>query len=104
MLTPREAEILTQLRAGLSTKAIAQALSISPHTVNVHTKRLFKKMGVNSREQITSPCEGLLRRVTASLAAAISLLESGAPSNTMRAIMIEDYKRSLEASREHLNG
>ncbi len=48
-LTPREQEVLALLAAGLSNKAIAERLVISPNTVKRHTLALFAKLGVNNR-------------------------------------------------------
>jgi hypothetical protein len=48
----------------------------------------------------------VLVRVMASLAAAISLLERGgkkaAPSDKMFALMLDDYRKSLEVARAYL--
>lgn len=48
-LTPREREVLALLAEGLSNKAIAEALVISPRTVNFHLDNIYAKLGVNSR-------------------------------------------------------
>lgn len=48
-LTDREAEIVVLLARGLTTKDIANELSLSPHTVRDHIKAIFDKAGVNSR-------------------------------------------------------
>jgi DNA-binding NarL/FixJ family response regulator len=48
-LSPREREVLTLLAQGMSNKAIAQALVISPNTVKRHVQAIFDKLGVNSR-------------------------------------------------------
>lgn len=44
VLTRREHEVLKCLDAGLSTKEIADTLSISPYTIRNHKSNLFKKM------------------------------------------------------------
>jgi two-component system, NarL family, nitrate/nitrite response regulator NarL len=51
MLTPREIEVLAALRDGLSNKAAARRLGISPHTVKFHIESLFKKLGAASRAE-----------------------------------------------------
>ena len=51
VLTPREIEVLTALRDGLSNKATARRLGISPHTVKFHIESLFKKLGAASRSE-----------------------------------------------------
>jgi serine/threonine-protein kinase len=50
-LTPREIEVLQLLTEGMSNKAIAKALSLSPRTVNFHLDNLYAKLGVNSRTE-----------------------------------------------------
>lgn len=48
-LTPREHEVLRMLAAGTSDEAIAERLFLSPHTVQSHTKSLYRKLDVHSR-------------------------------------------------------
>jgi HD-GYP domain-containing protein (c-di-GMP phosphodiesterase class II) len=48
-LTVREAEVLRQLARGLSTKEIAQALAVSPKTVDNQTQSIYRKIGAKSR-------------------------------------------------------
>lgn len=48
-LTTREVELLELLTQGLRTKAIAATLRISDHTVKVHTKSVYEKLGVHGR-------------------------------------------------------
>ena len=48
-LSSREVEILEMLTHGLRTKAISTALRISDHTVKVHMKRAYEKLGVHGR-------------------------------------------------------
>ncbi|MEM0981475.1 MAG: response regulator transcription factor [Cyanobacteria bacterium P01_H01_bin.58] len=50
-LTPREVEVLNQLAAGLSNKAIASALDISEHTVKFHISAVLSKLDVASRTE-----------------------------------------------------
>ena len=47
-LTEREREVMRLIVAGRPNKLIADALSISVRTVEVHRARIFDKMGVNS--------------------------------------------------------
>lgn len=51
-LTPRETEVLHLIREGMANKQIAQALGLSPKTVEGHIARLMAKLGVNSRVRI----------------------------------------------------
>lgn len=47
-LTPRETEVLEGLIDGLTNKAIANSLDISPRTVEIHRANLMEKLGVDS--------------------------------------------------------
>ncbi len=53
-LTPREIQVLNQLANGLANKAIAQALSISEHTVKFHISAILSKLNVSSRTEAVS--------------------------------------------------
>jgi DNA-binding CsgD family transcriptional regulator/tetratricopeptide (TPR) repeat protein len=48
-LTPREAEVLRLLAAGLSNAEIADRLSLSPRTINAHLTNIYGKLSVNTR-------------------------------------------------------
>ncbi len=50
-LTPREAEVLKLLAAGLSNTEIANELFISEHTVKTHINHVFGKTGSRDRAQ-----------------------------------------------------
>ncbi len=52
-LTGREIEIARLVAERKSNKAIAKALSISPRTVSTHLSNIYKKLGVNSRGELT---------------------------------------------------
>jgi two-component system, NarL family, nitrate/nitrite response regulator NarL len=60
-LTPREIEVLTALADGLSNKAIARRLGISPHTVKFHLDQLFRKLGAGCRAEAVA--KGLKQRI-----------------------------------------
>lgn len=51
-LTPREREVFELLIAGLSTKAIANRLSASPRTIEVHRARVFGKLDADTLPEI----------------------------------------------------
>lgn len=48
-LSQRERAVLSWLRQGLSNKEIAQALSISPRTVQKHLEHVYRYLGVQTR-------------------------------------------------------
>jgi two-component system, LuxR family, response regulator FixJ len=48
LLTPREKHVLNELVAGLSNKAAAQKLGISPRTVEVYRAQIMGKLKAHS--------------------------------------------------------
>lgn len=54
VLTPREADVLDQLRVGHSNAEIAVALSVSIETVRTHARSVFRKLGVKGRRELTT--------------------------------------------------
>jgi DNA-binding NarL/FixJ family response regulator len=48
-VTPRQAEVLTLLAAGLSDKEIAARLQVSPRTVQAHLDRIYLQYGFHKR-------------------------------------------------------
>jgi DNA-binding NarL/FixJ family response regulator len=50
-LTEREVEILQVVAQGKSNKEVGELLHISPHTVQVHLRNIYGKLGVNSRTE-----------------------------------------------------
>ena len=57
-LTARESEVAAFLSEGLSNREMAEALSISEHTVKSHLKAIFQKTGVASRAQAVARITG----------------------------------------------
>lgn len=51
ILTPREWEVLTLLRDGLTNEQIAERLNITRHAVRYHVSEILSKLGVSSREE-----------------------------------------------------
>jgi DNA-binding NarL/FixJ family response regulator len=51
-LTAREEEVVQLVSRGMSNKAIAQHLEISPRTVEGHLNHVFEKLGTNSRTEL----------------------------------------------------
>ena len=52
-LTPREAEVLKLSPRRYTTKQIAEALFISPKTVEHHRDRILQKLGMHDRVELT---------------------------------------------------
>ena len=48
-LTAREREVLALVARGATNRAAAQALGITPKTVNAHLEHIFAKLGVTTR-------------------------------------------------------
>ncbi|MGQ4361211.1 helix-turn-helix transcriptional regulator [Streptomyces sp. SAS_272] len=53
-ITSREQTVIRRALDGLAAKQIAHCLNISLHTVNDHFKAIYRKTGVNSREELIS--------------------------------------------------
>ncbi|MGH7365768.1 MAG: response regulator transcription factor [Candidatus Rokuibacteriota bacterium] len=58
-LTAREGEVAMAVLRGLTTKEIAAAIRLSPHTVQTHVRHIFDKVGVDSRRALASVLNGL---------------------------------------------
>ncbi len=53
-LTKRESEVLDYLSRGYGSKFIANALFISDNTARTHVHNIYRKLGINSREELLS--------------------------------------------------
>jgi len=53
-LTPRESEVLHLISAGMSNRAIADALFLSPRTVERHIANIYLKIDVHSKAEATA--------------------------------------------------
>jgi DNA-binding CsgD family transcriptional regulator len=53
-LTAREREVADLIAAGKSNKAIAEALVLSPRTIEGHVERILAKLGCSSRTQVAA--------------------------------------------------
>jgi two-component system, NarL family, nitrate/nitrite response regulator NarL len=61
-LTPRERTVVGLIGDGLSNKAIAKHLGISPHTVKSHVRNIMEKLALHSRLQIAAYLHKLLEQ------------------------------------------
>jgi DNA-binding CsgD family transcriptional regulator len=60
-LTSREREIASLALDGASNRAIAAALTVSPRTVEGHLYRIYAKLGITRREELTAEYESIVR-------------------------------------------
>jgi DNA-binding CsgD family transcriptional regulator len=51
-LTPTEAEVARLVAEGLTNREVAQALFVSPHTVDANLRRVYRKLEVRSRTEL----------------------------------------------------
>lgn len=58
-LTLREREIVTMVLRGHSTESIAMQLSISPGTVKIHRKNIYRKLNVSTQAELFAAFLGL---------------------------------------------
>jgi DNA-binding CsgD family transcriptional regulator len=57
-LSKRMRDTLQHLLSGDSEKEVAAKLRLSPHTVHIHVKNLYKRLGVCSRGELMAKCLG----------------------------------------------
>jgi DNA-binding CsgD family transcriptional regulator len=62
LLTAREFQIVALVADGYVNKQIAEALHISEWTVSTHLRRIFAKLGVDTRAAMVSRCVDLLAK------------------------------------------
>lgn len=53
-LTPTERRVAELVADGKSNREVAAALGIGPKTVETHLGRVFRKLGIRSRAELTS--------------------------------------------------
>jgi len=61
LLTERELQIATLVASGQVNKQIAQQLRISEWTVSTHLRRIFVKLGVDSRAAMVYRCAAIIQ-------------------------------------------
>lgn len=63
LLTERELQIATLVASGRANKQIAHQLHISEWTVSTHLRRIFIKLGVDSRAAMVYRCAALIQHM-----------------------------------------
>ncbi|MBE7729330.1 helix-turn-helix transcriptional regulator [Komagataeibacter sp. FXV3] len=61
-LTAREMDVMVLMQAGHSTKSIAQSMRISPHTIKVHRRNIYEKLGVSTQAEVFALLSGRMAR------------------------------------------
>ncbi|MCP4390569.1 MAG: LuxR family transcriptional regulator [Gammaproteobacteria bacterium] len=51
-LTPREHEVAVYILKGHSSKSLAREIDISPETVKIHRRNLYRKLGISSQSEL----------------------------------------------------
>jgi DNA-binding CsgD family transcriptional regulator len=60
LLTPRELQVVALVAEGHVNKQVADVLRISEWTVSTHLRRIFAKLGVDTRAAMVSRCFGAI--------------------------------------------
>ncbi len=58
-LTPQELQVLREIAAGATYRQAAQSLFLSPKTIEYHLHKIYRKLGVKSRQQLVARLETL---------------------------------------------
>lgn len=64
LLTERELQIATLVASGQANKQIAHQLCISEWTVSTHLRRIFLKLGVDSRAAMVYRCAPIIQKLS----------------------------------------
>ena len=56
-LTPRELQIALLLASGSTTREAAAALFLSPKTIEFHLRSVYRKLDINSRDELAAQLE-----------------------------------------------
>ncbi|HVL99786.1 MAG TPA: tetratricopeptide repeat protein [Egibacteraceae bacterium] len=58
-LTPSELEVVRLVVQGLTSREVAERLFVSPRTVDAHLGRIYRKLGIRSRQQLRELVEAM---------------------------------------------
>ncbi|AHI25854.1 helix-turn-helix transcriptional regulator [Komagataeibacter swingsii] len=61
-LTAREMDVMVLMQAGHATKSIARSMRISPHTIKVHRRNIYEKLGVSTQAEVFALLSGRMAR------------------------------------------
>jgi len=61
-LTPREKDVVLQVTQGLRNAEIGEKLGVSEHTIRNYIMRIYSKLGVSNRVQLTRQCAELFEQ------------------------------------------
>jgi DNA-binding CsgD family transcriptional regulator len=75
-LTPREREVVSHVVEGLRNLEIASKLGVSEHTIRNYILRIYEKLGVSNRVQLTLKCAHQFGTATLSAAPPLKLGQS----------------------------
>lgn len=59
-LSPREREVLSEIAAGLSNRAIAERLDVSRHAIEKHSNSIFSKLGLADDDDVNRRVKAVL--------------------------------------------
>jgi DNA-binding CsgD family transcriptional regulator len=63
-LTPSELRVARLAAEGRTNNEVAQALFVTPKTVDTHLTRAYSKLGISSRRALSAALEGVTTSVT----------------------------------------
>ena len=67
-LSPRERDVLRYLAMGYSADAVAERLGVSWNTARTHSRNIYAKMGVHSRQELIEAMDAMKCRANRGLA------------------------------------
>ncbi len=62
-LSPREAEVLKMVASGFDRAGMREALGVSDNTIKTHVRRIYLKLGVHSKREVSDLVEAYMARI-----------------------------------------